>query len=90
VRTRASMYAVLTKEEVCVLCARAWVCTLYFIFMSLRLHGLEFALNLGVRPVLPLRRHGSTCFGESSNLPMETDDHSIGAHGVAKCGRVAT
>jgi len=51
---------------------------------------LECALNLRVLPVLPLRRHGSTCFGESSNLPTVTDDHSIGAQGVAKCGRVAT
>jgi len=67
VSTRASMYAILAKEKVCVLCARACVCTLNFIFKSLRPHGLECALNLGVRSLMPLRRHGSTCFGESSN-----------------------
>ena len=40
--------------------------------------------------MLPLHRHGSTCFGESSNLPTMTDDHSIGAQEVEKFGRVAT
>jgi len=90
VSTRASMYAMLDKEKVCVLCARACVFMLYFIFKSLRPHGLECALNLGVRSLMPLCRHGSTCFGESSNRPTVTDVDSIRAQGVAKCGRVAT